>query len=62
LCHFDRMMKVVTFSMHAFPVEPDVLALDPAKHERAVYLAGKKRESENFRSLLRQWTGAEPAQ
>ena len=56
------MMKVVTFSMHAFPVEPDVLALDPAKHERAVYLAGKKRESENFRSLLRQWTGAEPAQ
>jgi hypothetical protein len=51
-CHFKALTTLMTYSIHYFPPVPTVRILNSSDNERALYVARRKEERADFRSLF----------
>ncbi len=51
-CHGDRLTVIMTYSIHYFPPVPTTRVLKPLDQERAFYVARRKEERDDFKSLI----------
>jgi hypothetical protein len=51
-CHGDRLTVIMTYSIHYIPPVPTTRVLKPLDQERALHVARRKAESEEFKSLI----------
>lgn len=51
-CHHNSLTTLMTYSIHYFPPVPTVRILKPLDQERAFYVAQRKEEREDFKSLF----------
>jgi hypothetical protein len=54
-CHNSSLTTLMTYAVHDFPPVPAVRILKPQDDERALNVAGRKEEREDFKSLSAQW-------
>lgn len=52
-CHNPRLTTIMTYSIHYFPPVPTTRILKPLDQERAFYVARRKEERDDFKSLMR---------
>ena len=52
-CHNPRLTTIMTYSIHDFPPVPTTRILKPLDHERAFYVARRKEQRDDFKSLIR---------
>lgn len=52
-CHNPPLTTIMTYSIHYFPPVPTTRILKPLDQERAFYVARRKEEREDFKSLIR---------
>lgn len=51
-CHGKSLVTLMTYSIHYFPPVPTVKVLNPAKQERILYVANRKEQRDDFKSLF----------
>lgn len=51
-CHNSPLTTIMTYSIHYFPPVPTTRILKPLDHERAFYVARRKEERDDFKSLI----------
>ena len=51
-CHGNKLTIIMTYSIHYFPPVPTTRILRTLDHERAFYVARRKEERDDFKSLL----------
>jgi len=54
-CHDTSLTSLMTYSIHDFPPVPAVKILNSSAAERAWYVAQRKTEREDFKSLVAKW-------
>ena len=52
-CHNPRLTTIMTYSIHDFPPVPTTRILKPLDHQRAFYVARRKEQRDDFKSLSR---------
>ena len=52
-CHNPPLTTITTYSIHDFPPVPTTRILNPLDQERAFYVARRKEERDDFKSLIR---------
>ena len=53
-CHNSRLTTMMTYSIHDFPPVPTVRILKSSEQERAIHVARRKEERDDFKSLFRR--------
>lgn len=53
-CHFEPLVNLMTFSVHDFQPLPPVTVFKPGNNERALLVARRKQERDDFKSLQQQ--------
>ncbi len=53
-CHGESLAHLMTFSVHDFSPLPPVTVFKPGKNERALFVAGRKQDRDDFKSLQQQ--------
>lgn len=53
-CHGESTAHLMTFSVHDFSPLPPVTVFKPGNNERALFVAGRKRDRDDFKSLQQQ--------
>lgn len=51
-CHGDTLAEISTYSIHYIPPVPTTRVLKPSDQDRAFYVARRKEEREDFKSLI----------
>jgi hypothetical protein len=51
-CHGHHLSILMTYSIHYFPPVPTVKIFDPSRQERTLYVAQRKEQREDFKSLF----------